>query len=149
MACIDELMGKVEQQDQEKLYSLMSVLLSVTTEPKNSFKKTPLRKTVNKNLPPTCTSSNLKKSDSLLNRNNCESLSSKKNEKGSNFRIKSKTHIQREPFHSPPPISNFTEKTIKKPSKARDDINIIHEINIRGVKTVKDIGKANSLLGRI
>lgn len=95
MACIDELMGKVEQQDQEKLYSLMSVLLSVTSETKNSFKKTPLRKTVNKNLPPTSTSSNLKKSDSLLNRNNCESLSSKKNEKGSNFRIKSKTHIQR------------------------------------------------------
>lgn len=125
MTYIDEIMTKVDEQDKDRFYSLMSALLSITSDSKTSIKRTPiLKKIKNKNLPPTCTSSNLKKSESVLNKNS-ESLTSKKVEKNTNFRIKSKTHINREYFHSPP-VSTFTEKIIGRRPKARDDISIIH-----------------------
>lgn len=107
MTYIDEIMKKVDEQDQDKFFSLMNALLSITIDPKNTIRKTPiLKRAKNKNLPPTSTSSNLKKSDSTVNKNS-ESLTSKKLEKNSQFRIKSRTNIHRESFHSPP-ISTFT-----------------------------------------
>jgi hypothetical protein len=78
MAYIDEIMKKVDEQDQDKFYSLMNALLSITTDTKSSIRKTPiLKKPKNKNLPPTSASSNLKKSDSIVQKNS-ESLTSKK-----------------------------------------------------------------------
>jgi len=107
MIYIDEIMKKVDENDQDKFLSLMNALLSITNDPKNIMKKTLIiKRTKNKNLPPTSTSSNLKKSDSTVNKNS-ESLTTKKVEKNSQFRIKSKTNIHREYFHSPP-ISTFT-----------------------------------------
>ena len=107
MIYIDEIIKKVDENDHDKFLSLMNALLSITTDAKNTMKKTPIMKrTKNKNLPPTSTSSNLKKSDSPVNKNS-ESLTAKKVEKNSQFRIKSKTNIHREYFHSPP-ISTFT-----------------------------------------
>lgn len=148
MTYIDEIMSKVEEEDKDRFYSLMSALLTITGDTKSSIRRTPVVKKVkNKNLPPTSTSSNLKKSDSLLNKN-VDSLTTKKSEKNTHFRIKSKTNINRESFHSPP-VSTFTQKMIGRRSKARDDISIIHQMSIKGAKTVKFISKANSLLGRI
>jgi hypothetical protein len=78
MAYIDDIMKKVDEQDQDKFYSLMNALLSIATDSKNPIRKTPLlKKQKNKNLPPTSTSSNLKKSDSLIPKNG-ESMTSKK-----------------------------------------------------------------------
>lgn len=148
MIYIDEIMKKVDEQDQDKFYSLMNALLSIATDSKNSIRKTPvLKKPKNKNLPPTSTSSNLKKSESLIPKNG-ESMTSKKVQKSTQFRIKSKTHINRDSFHSPP-ISAFADKTVVKRCKAKDDISIIHQISLKGEKTVKFISKANNLLGRI
>lgn len=92
----------------------MNALLSISMDNK-SGKKTPLlTKTKNKNLPPTSTSSHIKKSDSMFHKN-CDSLQSKKYEKTPQFRIKSKTQLQqqRDYFHSPP-VNTFTEKTVLK-----------------------------------
>jgi len=85
----------------------MNALLSIINDNKNTMKKTPIMKrNKNKNLPPTSTSSNLKKSESTVNKNS-DSLTTKKGEKNTQFRIKSKTNIHREYFHSPP-ISTST-----------------------------------------
>lgn len=78
MTYIDEIMKKVDEQDQDKFYSLMNALLSIATDSKNSIRKTPLlKKYKNKKFPPTSTSSNLKKSESLIPKYG-ESMTSKK-----------------------------------------------------------------------
>jgi hypothetical protein len=56
----------------------MNALLSISVDSKSIVKRTPIIKKIkNKNLPPTSTSSNLKKSDSIINKNS-DSLTSKK-----------------------------------------------------------------------
>ncbi len=99
---MDEIVQKVDEADQDKFYSLMNALLSITIDAKAAVKKTPVAKRIkNKNLPPTSTSSNLKKCDSIFNKN-IDCYSNKKNERTPNFRIKSKTNIPHSTFHSPP-----------------------------------------------
>jgi hypothetical protein len=99
---MDEIVQKVDEADQDKFYSLMNALLSITIDAKAAVKKTPIAKRIkNKNLPPTSTSSNLKKCDSIFNKN-IDCYSNKKNERTPNFRIKSKTNIPHSTFHSPP-----------------------------------------------
>lgn len=84
---IDDMLKHVDEEDQDQFLSLMSALLSISAEDKPSLvKRTPiLKKSINRQFPPSHNSTNLKK---------CDSLATKKGEK-TGFRIKSKTQLHR------------------------------------------------------
>ena len=90
MASIDEMMKKVEEEDQDKFLSLMSALLSISADIKpavsSTVKRTPMIKRSQhiKHYPPAHTSTHLKK---------CDSITTKKNDKMPHFRIRSKEQI--------------------------------------------------------
>ena len=114
---IDEMMDRVEEQDQDKFLSLMSALLSISTSVKPvTVRRTPMiKRSQQKHLPPSHNSTHLKKSDSIT---------VKKSDKLPNFRIKSKEHIARPVYETP---SRITEKsTVPKKSKAKDDSQMVH-----------------------
>ena len=92
--CIDQMIKKVDDQDQDKFLSLMSALLSISTDDKalTTMKRTPIiKRSLNRHYPPSQNSTNLKK---------CDSLATKKNVP--TFRIKSKTQLHRPSFAETP-----------------------------------------------
>lgn len=97
MTYIDELLKKVNEEDQDKLYTLMNALLSISVDLKGTAKKSLLPKKIrNKNYPPaynTHNSTNLKKCDSFVN---------KRADKTPKFRIKCKSNMQHTSIHLTP-----------------------------------------------
>ena len=83
MASIDDMMKKVDEEDQDKFLSLMSALLSISADIKTTtVRRTPmLKRSQQKHYPPSHNSTHLKK---------CDSITTKKNDKMPHFRIRSK-----------------------------------------------------------
>ena len=136
---IDSMVKTVDEQDQDRFYSLMNALLTISKESKPApVKRTPpIRKKRLTHLPPASISSNLKK---------CDSLATKKHERSTSFRIKTRSNAKGMYIHdtpTPPP-----EKTVAKRAKAHDDCSIVHDYT-RGKKTVKMTDKSNSIIRRI
>ena len=82
ISLIDQMMKRVTPPDHDKFLSLMSALLSISSDTKNLVKRTPIIKRSNqKHYPPSHNSTNFRK---------CDSITLKKKDKMPHFRIKSR-----------------------------------------------------------